>query len=340
MSIYGFTLLRNGIKYDYPFRESLRSLSALCEQVFVALGDSDDGTEAALQSFPNLLVERTVWDENLRTSGLILSQQTNIALNRLRAHTRNGWGIYLQADEVLHEAEFSRIRADIQEAEASGCDAVSFRYLHFWQSHERIAIGKKWYPQEIRAIRLDSALESYGDAQSFRPARKVFESDAHVFHYGHVREPEAYARKLSDFHRWWHSDAELERVRSKGEKRDRVEPWIRYLGPHPASMAERIGKKTYPRRTVLVYGSESDLRRDFWARVNADLEFTTDAKSLASRDSTDVIVLRPLPLLARWASFGRFHSRVPNRMGSPQAREWTKEFQAILKFSEKGVEVR
>lgn len=337
MAIYGFTLLRNGIQYDYPFRESLGSLTALCEKVFVALGRSEDGTEAALNAFPNLVIEPTVWDENLRTSGIILSQQTNIALRKLREHTREGWGVYLQADEVLNDAEFERIRADIAAADANGCDAVSFRYLHFWQSHERIAVGRKWYPQEIRAIRLDSALESYGDAQSFRTPRKVYESDAHVFHYGHVREPEAYQRKLSDFHRWWHSDAELAKVRAKGEKRDRVEPWIRYLGPHPSVMKERIGPQSYPRRPVQVYGSEQDFPRAFWDRVDADLSFTLDWREL--RDPKDTVLLRKLPWLGRCATLGRYESSVPDRMSSPQAREWTREFQAIVRFSEKGVRV-
>jgi hypothetical protein len=338
MHLHGFTLLRNGLKYDYPFRESLRSLTGLCEKTFLALGDSEDGTEKALD-FPGLEIIPTIWDETIRKSGIILSQQTNIALGALRRHTREGWAFYLQADEVLDEKEYDQIRADIAKADQQGCDAVAFRYLHFWQSHARIAVGWKWYPQEIRAIRLDSELESYGDAQSFRPAKKIFQSDAHIFHYGHVREAKAYERKLSDFHRWWHSDAELARVKAKGAKRDRSELWLAYHGPHPSSMRERIGEQRLPEREILVFGKRTDLPEAFWPRVRAELLFSLDPSEVLKRDPADVVLLRTLSPLVRWRSFGRFKSQVPDAMGSPQARAWTPEFRATLLFSERGVRV-
>ncbi len=144
MNLYGFTLLRNGVKYDYPFRESLRSLVELCGEVYVALGQSEDGTEASLDGINHLKLIHTVWDEGLRRSGLVLSAQTNIALDALRRAHPKGWAVYLQADEVLHEAEFAKLRADIYAAEEQGCDAVSFRYLHFWQSYDRLAISPRW----------------------------------------------------------------------------------------------------------------------------------------------------------------------------------------------------
>lgn len=339
MNLYGFTLLRNGIKYDYPFRESLHSLCLLTGEVHLALGDSDDGTEKALAAFLNLKITPTLWDENMRKSGLILSQQTNIALDALRKEHKSGWGIYLQADEVLDEKEFDRIRADLAQAEREGCDAVAFRYLHFWQSHDRIAVGKKWYPQEIRAIRLDAPVESYGDAQSFRGAKKVFQSDAHVFHYGHVREAGAYQKKLSDFHRWWHSDAELAKVRAKGAKRDKKEVCLPYFGPHPDCMKERIGAKELQARKILVYGDKNSLSPEFWSKVKARLEFTLEPADVLKRSPSEVVLLKELPRLARWRSFGRYRSRVPERMGSPQARVWTHEFQATLRFSERGIRV-
>jgi hypothetical protein len=341
VELYGFTLLRNGIKYDYPFRESLSALSQLCREVYVALGSSEDGTERALEPYPNLVITPTVWDENLRQSGVILSQQTNIALAALRARRSTGWAIYLQADEVLDDAEFPLIRRDLARAEAEGCDAVSFRYLHFWQSYERIAVAPRWYPQEIRAIRVDSALESYGDAQSFRTAKKVFASDAHVFHYGHVREQAAYARKLKDFHRWWHSDEELPKIWARGEKKDKKEKTLPYLGPHPSFMASRIppAPKTEP-CTLLVYGEASDLPAAFWQRVEAQLEFTLNPRDLLRRRPEDSVCLRPLPWPYRWFSFGKRHSRVGRGMGSPQARPWTPEFRTLLLFSERGISVR
>ncbi|MGZ3655270.1 MAG: hypothetical protein ACXVCS_06930 [Bdellovibrionota bacterium] len=336
--LHGFTLLRNGVKYDYPFRESLGGLRALCDSVVLALGKSEDGTEAAVAGL-GLEIVPTVWDEAKRQGGVILSEQTNIALAELRRRHPKGWGFYLQADEAISERDFDLIRADLARADETGCDAISFRYLHFWQSYEQIAVGKRWYPQEIRCVRLDSAIESYGDAQSFRGFRKRFESEAVIYHYGHVREAGAYERKKKDFHRWWHPDSELASVIARGDKSDRKEETLRYLGPHPANMAARIGARNESRRRVKVWGDQNAYSPDFLARVQADLEWVQDEMKLFEAPMEDVVLLKPLSPFRYMLSIGKLKSRVPSGMGSPQARPWTPEFQALLRFSERGVRV-
>lgn len=342
-TIYGFTLLRNGLKYDYPFRESLAGLRGLCEKTFLALGKSEDGTEAVVQALPNLVIVPTVWDEAKRQGGTILSEQTNIALQEARKNGAKGWAFYLQGDECISERDYAKIREDLAEAERKGCDCVSFRYLHFWQSYEKFCIGKRWYPQEIRAIRLDSKIESYGDAQSFRGWKKRFESEAIIYHYGHVREAKAYDQKKKDFHRWWHADSEIPEVLAKGEEGDKAEPTLAYYGPHPAVMQERIashgGLANLPRRDVYVYGRKTDYSEDFLARVQADLHWTQTAKAIVERKDENTILLRELPFWPRLFSWGYFKSKVPKKMGSPQARRWKPEFRALLKFSERGVRV-
>ena len=341
-SLHGFTLLRNGLKYDYPFRESLAGLRALCDSVTIAVGKSEDGTEEALRGMGDGFVQvPTVWDEAKRQGGLILSEQTNIALNALRGSEARGWGFYLQADEAISERDFARIREDLLKAEAEGCDCISFRYIHFWQSYEAIAVGRRWYPQEIRCVRLDSTIESYGDAQSFRGWKKRFESDATIYHYGHVREAAAYEKKKKDFHRWWHSDSEIAGVIAKGEKVESREETLKYLGPHPTIMKERIqghgGLRAGLKRKLIVLGRRQDYRSEFLGEVHAELEWTEDERVILRSNPEDVVLLRPLSPLSRLFSLGKYGSRVPLRMGSPRAREWAPEFRAMLLFSEKGV---
>ncbi|NUM89774.1 MAG: hypothetical protein HUU37_11255, partial [Bdellovibrionales bacterium] len=317
--IYGFSLLRNGVKYDYPFRESLASLLGLTEGVWLALGKSEDGTEEEVARMSGLHVKPTIWDENLRQEGVILSQQTNLALAFLRESHPSGWGFYLQADEVLLESEFNQIHRDLEQAEHEGCDAVSFRYLHFWQSYDRLAYARRWYPEEVRAIRLDSPIESYSDAQGFRHHRKIFHSNCHIYHYGHVREATAYERKKSDFHRWWHTDEEMRKRISAAKASDAEEPTLAWHGPHPNCMNERRGAPPrLPRRSVLVYGEHTDLPRGFWARVNADLSFTLDVDRVSSHDPADVVLLRNLPLWRRLFS----RPPVPRGMLWKGSRPW------------------
>ncbi len=342
--LHGFTLLRNGLKYDYPFRESLAGLRALCESVVVAVGKSEDGTEDALSAF-DIQPVPTVWDETKRQGGIILSEQTNIALTELRKRRVGSaaWGFYLQADEAISERDFERIRSDVAQAEREGCDCISFRYLHFWQSYEQICIGKRWYPQEIRAVRLDSAAESYGDAQSFRGWKKRWESEATIYHYGHVREASAYDQKKKDFHRWWHDDKSLAGVIARGERQDQQEPTLRYLGPHPSFMKERIeahgGLSRSSRSQVKVLGEPKNYAPEFLGRVKAKLEWVRAENAILKEKAEDIVLLRPVSTLTYALSLGRLRSAVPESMGSPQARPWTPEFQALLRFSERGVRV-
>jgi hypothetical protein len=339
LPIHGFTLLRNGLKYDYPFRESLGGLSALCDSVTLALGASADGTEAAVAGL-GIDIIPTLWDEAKRQGGVILSEQTNEALHGLRSRVPKGWGFYLQADECISESDFELIRKDLELAESSGCDAISFRYLHFWQSYESIAVGKRWYPQEIRCVRLDSGIESYGDAQSFRGWKKRFESEAVIYHYGHVREAGAYDLKKKDFHRWWHPDSALAGVIASGNKSDRSEPTLSYLGPHPRNMSGRVGAPSpAPARPVKVIGERSAYSPGFVSRVRAELDWLDDEMKAFESPLDDVVLLRPAGLLPFALSMGKLKSRVPERMGSPQARLWSPEFQALLRFSEKNVRV-
>ncbi|MBC7539458.1 MAG: hypothetical protein H7281_11605, partial [Bacteriovorax sp.] len=238
INLYGFTLLRNGVKYDYSFKESLLSLVPIVQKIYLALDRGDDSTESEIKNLPNIKIVPSTWDMTLK-KGLVLSVETNKALQALKTdhgNEENAWGIYLQADEVLHEEDYEILKHDIEEAQKSGCDAISFRYLHFWQTHHHIAISKKWYPDEIRAIKLNSKIESWGDAQGFRLYHKIFYSEARIFHYGHVREQSSYQKKMRDMGHLYHSAETADEQLTKGLKDAHKNKCVLYFGTHPLVM--------------------------------------------------------------------------------------------------------
>ncbi len=99
-------------------------------KLVLAVGDCDDGTVKALEQLDTnkLKVLHTVWDPAVRSGGLIISQQTNLALDACSGD----WCFYLQADEVLHENELERIEKSIRRADAQAdVDGLTFRYHHF-----------------------------------------------------------------------------------------------------------------------------------------------------------------------------------------------------------------
>lgn len=262
VALTGFSFLRNGVKLDYPFVEAYRSILPLVDALVIAVGDSDDGTRAALEaldaSLPSskLRLIDTVWDDALRSGGRILAQQTDVALS----HVRTPWAFYIQADEVLHERYHDTVRAALATADADPrCEGLLFDYRHFYGSYDYVGASRRWYRAEVRVVRTQPGLFSYRDAQGFRiredgRERKLrvrrAEAEgqrAEIYHYGWVRDPRAQLRKQAAFHRLWHDDARVaeivaERQAATADAYDyqTVDALERFVGTHPAVMAERL----------------------------------------------------------------------------------------------------
>jgi glycosyltransferase involved in cell wall biosynthesis len=247
-SVSGFTFVRNAIRFDYPLRESLLSLMPLCDEVVVAVGQSDDGTLELVKSLDDgrLKIVETVWDDSLREGGRVLAQQTDIAL----ARCSGDWCIYLQADEVLHEKDHAKLRSVIAAAhDDPGVEALLMRYLHFYGSYDFIGAGRQWYRQEIRAVRNTGSVVSWGDAQGFRrrdgesfEKLRARRTDVRVFHYGWVKHPRVQMEKQRAANRFWHDDDWIEQNISSGEMFDysSAHELVPYRGTHPEVMRERI----------------------------------------------------------------------------------------------------
>lgn len=250
MKVSGFTFVRNAVKFQYPIVESLQSLLPLCHEVIVALGDSDDDTEAVVRGIDDdrITIIPTVWDDTLRKGGRILAQQTDVAL----AHCTGDWCLYLQADEVLHERDYDVYRQALQSAhQDANVEALVLQWLHFYATYQHIGVGRQWYRREIRAFRNTKNVVSWADAQGFRVKtnngfRKLRsrEVDAYIYHYGWVKPPEAQQQKQLHFNRFWHEDAWIAENVAKGEFFDykncyAVQP---FQGTHPHVMQSRIAE--------------------------------------------------------------------------------------------------
>lgn len=246
--VSGFTFVRNAIRFDFPLRESLESLMAVCDEVVVAVGRSDDETLGLVRSLDNgrLKIVETVWDDSMREGGRVLAQQTDIALG----HCTGDWCMYLQADELLHEGDHASLRGAIDAVHGDpNVEALLMRYLHFYGSYDYIGAGRQWYRQEIRAVRNTGDVVSWGDAQGFRRREgtsfeklRARRTDVRVFHYGWVKHPRVQMEKQRAANRFWHDDDWIERNIPNAEMFDysSAHELVPYVGSHPAVMRERI----------------------------------------------------------------------------------------------------
>lgn len=251
MKVSGFTIIRNGEKFDYPFTESIRSVLPLCDEMVVAVGNSEDHTREIIEKIgsPKIKIIDTVWDDNLREGGRVLAVETDKAKAALPANT--DWAIYIQADEVLHEKDYPAITKAMQQNLADKrVDGLLFDHLNFYGSFDYIADSRKWSYKQIRIIRNDHSITSFRDAISFMKNGKrlnVKKINAAVYHYGWVRRPDAMQQKMETFNKMWHDDQWMEQNFEKADTFDytNIDSLAHFEGTHPAVMHDRIERMNW-----------------------------------------------------------------------------------------------
>ncbi len=225
MKISGWTFIRNGEKFGYPFLQSIQSILPICDEFIVNYSKSDDRTLELLQSIKEvasdsretvhcapilanekLTIIESNWDDNLREGGQILARQTDIGLS----YCTGDWCFYLQADEVVHEKYLPVIKENCEKyLNNSKVEGLLFDYLHFYGGYNTYFDKRPFYRKEIRIVRNNIGVKSYRDAQGFRIGDRklnVIEIDAAIYHYGWVKNEGIMMAKQKNLDGYWHSD--------------------------------------------------------------------------------------------------------------------------------------
>ena len=248
MKVSGFTFVRNAIKYDYPIVEAIKSILPICDEVVVAVGNSEDETLELIQNIasPKIRIIETVWDDSLREGGRVLAVETDKAFKAISPDS--DWAFYIQGDEALHEKYLNVVKeAMIKYNNDPAVEGLLFNYLHFYGSYDYVGESYRWYRREVRVIKNRQDIFSYRDAQGFRkkPDEKLNVKliDAEIYHYGYVREPKAMQGKQKSFNKFWHSDHWIEKNVTSDEQFDysNIDALTMFKGTHPEVMRERIG---------------------------------------------------------------------------------------------------
>ncbi len=260
--VSGFSLIRHGVSFDYPFLESLRSLLPWVDELVVNVGEGQDETLAQVARFCEqegagkarfFVSSWQLEDEAKQRGGKILAEQTNLAL----AQCRGDWCVYLQADEVLHEDDGPLLRQALLQAHGRPeVEGLLFDYRHFYGAYNVIQVSRSVYRKEVRAVRKSAGPQSVGDAQSFRGqgGRKLAvlpAGGARIFHYGWARHPEAMRQKTFFMDQLYHGKPSLENQAAglphTGHNYRYKKFWglRQFSGSHPAVMAARVAHPTW-----------------------------------------------------------------------------------------------
>jgi hypothetical protein len=248
MKVSGFTFIKNAVKYDFPLVESVTSILPLCDEFIIVHGDSEDNTRNLIDSInsPKIKVFDTAWNPNLTKGGLILSQQTNVALSK----TTGDWCFYIQADEVVHEKYLPEIQQAMQTyLNDEKVEGLLFKYMHFYGGYKYVATSRQWYRNEIRIIRNNIGVRSFKDAQGFRlndGKLNVKPINAYMYHYGWARPPQTMQKKMKYFHSLWHSKDWIDKNVLNEAEYDfsGMDSLELFKESHPDVMKERIVKSS------------------------------------------------------------------------------------------------
>ena len=250
MKVSGFTFVRNGVKFDYPFIESIESVLPICDEMIVAVGNSEDDTRKKIEQInsPKIKIIDTIWDDSLREGGRVLADETNKALDSVSADT--DWCFYMQADEVFHENDLPKIKQAMHENLAnSKVEGLVLKHINFFATYDYEADSRGWVKNEVRIIRNDKQIRSWKDAMSFRKnGEKLFCKliDATIYHYGWVKHPQTQETKRKEFDKLWHDDEYIMQQHQAQEfDYSSIDSLKKFTGSHPAMMKERIAKMNW-----------------------------------------------------------------------------------------------
>jgi hypothetical protein len=241
----GFTIVRNAIKLDFPIVPAIRSVLEVCDEVVVNVGKSEDETRELVAGVhdPRVRIIDSEWDFTRKNE--MLSQETLRAM----AACRGSWGIYIQADEVLHEDGARILRDRTREWDGDArVEGLLVRYLHFYGGFDRVATNRRWYRREVRCIRLGRDIRPYQGAQGFRvgPAYRKIRAratDAVMFHYGWARPARAIREKLEIskvIYPWSRERSAQEQQRGYLEWLPLLKP---FTGSHPRAAREWVRER-------------------------------------------------------------------------------------------------
>lgn len=244
--VSGFTFIKNGLTLGYPIKESVQSIEPLCDEIVINVGfddpacEKDDGTWDYLNSHFNhekFKFLKSYWDPNLTKKGLILSQQTNIALDACTGKVCQ----YIQGDEAVHDKDYSVIHdGHIEMLRNPEIEGLVFKYTHFYGNVDIVKHTRNIYRREVRAVRNGIGVRSHLDAQGFKvhgtDKLNCVQIPASIYHYGWARQEQLMAKKTEAFEKLYHGkDHEV-----KEYSYDRIWGLKKFDGTHPKVMTEWI----------------------------------------------------------------------------------------------------
>lgn len=250
----GHMIIKNGIKFDYPFVESCLSILPICDEFVFVEGEGDDGTYERLlelqSEYPDKIkVHRRPW---VKEHFSVLVDMTDQAIELCTSK----YHFQIQADEIVHEKYLNPLHRKLKKYDF---DYGFLQVKHFFGNFNTIYKPGVFYDEFIRIGRRSCFPQvcSYGDAMSLGTPRddpnqfccRRFD-DIAVYHYGYVRKPKCLIEKQQQMTRWWgyteldpYLDRGLQTGQIKWDEKHPASQLLKFEEGHPEVLKEWVAQR-------------------------------------------------------------------------------------------------
>lgn len=196
-TLTGITFIRDGERYDYCYRETIKCLSEFWDEVIVVECGSTDGTikgfsgiyidkpNVSIVSLPAIMWEMTKGKEKL-----------NYFQNIAAGLVQTDYQFLLQCDEILHENSYGAVR----EAMELGHEGYLCRRYNYWgDTNDKIlCVDNDRHPCSPVVIRLAKrGYLSYDDGENIgAQADDSLINKIRIHHVGFIRKKEIMKSKV------------------------------------------------------------------------------------------------------------------------------------------------
>lgn len=149
ITLSAYMIIKDGVKYGFPFEESIRAAAEICDEVVVVDGGSSDSTLDTLKDLKVEFTTGTHKEENKTISDSIIkifehpwdmNNPTLFGDEKTYAQQKctGNWLIQLDADEIIHEPYHGSIKDVIKKNKEA--DVIDFPVINFYGNDETIRI--------------------------------------------------------------------------------------------------------------------------------------------------------------------------------------------------------
>lgn len=209
--------ISSAVTFQYPIEEAIESVVNLPLEIVVNVDTSiDDGTLKLIyklqKKYLKIRILEKLWDHTPGEVGVQeLSKQANEAIDACV----NDWILYLEADEGLHEKDFSIIKQIIEMADHQNPPLTGINIIRLCFFGNLNTVRADWTIPIIRIFK-KSRFKFNVDGNNPIPRtgiinpQEILQQQAfYLYHYPRIGDPKVIGRRLKNLDSWFHPTEDL-----------------------------------------------------------------------------------------------------------------------------------